>query len=57
MAVIYYHRILAGTKTYAQVPRTWKAGVKELFVQAVENGEITPEQYEEYIGEPYEDNE
>ena len=55
MAKIYYDRILAGTRTYAQVPRTWKAGVKDLFIQAVENGEITAEEYEGYIGEPYEE--
>ena len=55
MAKIYYDRIIAGTRTFTQVPRTWKAGVKTLFRQAVENGEITAEEYEEYIGEPYEE--
>ena len=53
MAKIWHNRILAGTRTYEEVPNTWKAQVKALFRKDVEDGVITEEQYEEIIGEDY----
>lgn len=53
MAKVYFDRIMAGTRTYAEVPKKWKPGVKELLIGAVEAGELTPERYEEITGEPF----
>ncbi len=53
MAKIWRNRIIAGTRTYAEVPLTWKNQVKALLRMDVHNGVITREQYEEYVGEPY----
>ena len=55
MAKIWRNRILAGTRTYAEVPLTWKAGTKEFLRNDVVNGLITAEKYEELVGEPYEE--
>lgn len=55
MAKIWHNRILAGTRTYDEVPMTWKAQVKALFRADVENGVITAEEYEDIVGEPYEE--
>lgn len=54
MAKIWYNRILAGTRTYGEVPQRWKAQVKVLFKADVVNGVITEEEYADIIGEPYE---
>ena len=54
MAKIWRNRILAGTRTYSEVPKTWKAGVKALLRQDVVDEIITAEEYEEIVGEPYE---
>ena len=53
MAKIWYNRICAGTRTYAEVPNTWKGQVKVLFKTDVVNGVITEDEYAEIIGEPY----
>ena len=53
MAKIWRNRIIAGTRTYEEVPLTWKAQVKVLLRQDVVNGVITKERYEEIVGEPY----
>ena len=55
MAKIWRNRIIAETRTYAEVPLTWKAQVKALLKEAVHDGTITAEKYEEYVGEPYQD--
>ncbi len=54
MAKIWRNRIIAGTRTYQEVPLLWKAQVKNLLRQDVANGVITAERYEEIVGEPYE---
>lgn len=53
MAKIWRNRIIAGTRTYEEVPLTWKAQVKALLKQDVVNGVITKERYEEIVSEPY----
>lgn len=53
VAKIWYKRIKAGTRTFNEVPEELKDDCKEYFKLDVENGVITPEQYEEYVGEPY----
>ena len=53
MAKIWRNRIIAGTRTYEEVPATWKAQVKALLRQDVEDGVITEEEYAEIVGEPY----
>lgn len=55
IAKIYWKQIKAGSKTYAAViGDDKKEQVKELAGQEVYDGAITPEEYEMYIGEPYE---
>lgn len=58
MAKIWHNRVIdpESDKTFADVPLVWKADCKEYFRLDVENGVITPEQYEEYTGEPYEED-
>ena len=54
MAKIYWRRIKAGTRFYADVPTdALKAEIKELAKQDVVSGEITAETYEMLIGESY----
>ena len=54
MAKIYWRRIKAGTRFYADVPtEELKSEIKELAKADVVSGEITAEQYEEFIGEAY----
>lgn len=60
MAKIFRRRIIAGTRTYEEVPSRWKSEVKELLKEDVARGTImddgsifTAEKYEELVGEPY----
>ena len=54
MAKIYWRRIKAGTRFFADVPTdALKTEIKELAKQDVANGEITAETYAELIGEAY----
>lgn len=54
MAKIYWRRIKAGTRVYADVPTDGlKAEIKELAKADVRSGEITAERYKELIGEDY----
>lgn len=53
MSEIWANRLIAGTKTWGQVPASRKSGVKAVLKSRVEDGEITPEQYEEITGEQY----
>ena len=43
----------AGTRKWAEVPASRKAGVKAELASRVENGKISAEQYEEITGEVY----
>lgn len=52
MAKIYWRRIKAGTRFYANVPNEeLKAEIKVLAMAEVESGKITAEEYEQFIGE------
>lgn len=53
IAFSYWRRIKDGARTYDSVPETVKEDVRTLARQDVADGVITPEQYEEFIGEPY----
>ena len=53
MAKIYWRTIKRGTRTFADVPENLKDAIKHLALAEVRDGEITAEQYKEYIGEDY----
>lgn len=53
MAKIYWRTIKRGTRTFDDVPDNLKNAVRQLAMDEVESGEITAEQYEQYIGEEY----
>ena len=54
MAKIYWRRIKAGTRFFADVPKDeLKIEIKELAKQDVKNGVITAERYTELIGEEF----
>ena len=50
----YWRSIKRGARTFESVPDSVKEDVRTLARADVENGVITAEQYEQYIGEPYE---
>ena len=54
MAKIWRNRIIARTRTFDEVPMTWKNQVRMLLRLDVKNNVITAEEYEELTGEPYE---
>lgn len=51
MDKIWANRLVAGTKTWEQVPASRKSGVMEELRTRVQNGEITAEKFEEITGE------
>lgn len=53
MNKIWANRLIAGTKTWAEMPASRRAGVKRELVKRVADGEITAEQYKEITGEDY----
>lgn len=56
MAWLYHDLIKKGKRTFNDIPKqAWKDEVKAMFRQDVVDHNITPEQYEEYVGEPYEE--
>jgi len=54
MNKIWANRLIAGDKTWDEVPESRKNGVKAELKSRVASGEITAERYEEITGEPYE---
>ncbi len=54
MNEIWANRLVAGTKTWTDVPASRKNGVKAVLRGRVANETITPERYEEIIEEVYE---
>ena len=54
MDKIWANRLIAGTKTWAEMPASRRAGVKKVLAERVESGEITAEQYKNITGEAYE---
>lgn len=53
MDKIWANRLVAGTKTWAEMPSSRRAGVKRELAKRVVEGEITREQYKEITGEDY----
>ena len=53
MDKIWANRLIAGTKSWAEMPASRRAGVKRELGKRVAEGEIAPEQYKEIVGEDY----
>lgn len=53
MAKIWANRLIAGTKTWGDVPLSRRAAVLAELKGRVESCEITAERYEEITGETY----
>lgn len=51
MDKIWANRLVAGTKTWAEMPASRCAGVKRELAKRVAEGEITAERYKEITGE------
>ena len=54
MARIYYDRIVSGKMTFNEVPKLFQDKTLAYFRERVEDGTITPAQYEQYTGHEYE---
>ncbi len=54
MSAIWANRLMAGTKTWAEVPTFRKNAVKDILRSRVESNTITAERYQEITGEVYE---
>ena len=53
IASSYWRQIKKGNRTFESVPVQQKENVRILAASDVQNGIITAEEYEQYIGEPY----
>lgn len=53
MNEIWANRLIAGTKTWKEVPASRKKAVKAVLATRVEQNEITEEQYQTITGEAY----
>lgn len=53
MNEIWANRLIAGTKTWAELPVVRQSGVKSILAARTEAGTITPEQYQAITGEEY----
>lgn len=53
MNVIWANRLIAGTKTWDEMPVSRQSAVKAILAERVESGEITAERYKEITGEEY----
>lgn len=53
MSVIWANRLIAGTKTWAEMPVSRRAGVKKVLAEHVNKGEITADDYKNITGEDY----
>lgn len=53
MNKIWANRLIAGTKTWDEMPASRQSAVKAILAERVEDGEITAEQYKEITGEDY----
>lgn len=49
----YWRSIKRGARTFESIPDSVKEDVRTLARADVESGEITAEEYEQYIGETY----
>lgn len=53
MDKIWANRLVAGTKEWAEMPASRRAGVKRELARRVVDSEITAERYKEITGEDY----
>lgn len=53
MNKIWANRLIAGTKTWDEMPASRQSAVKTILAERVEDGEITAERYKEITGEDY----
>ena len=53
MDKIWANRLVAGTKTWAEMPASRRAGVKAELARRVTDGKIGEERYKEITGEDY----
>lgn len=53
MDKIWANRLIAGTKTWAEMPTSRRVRVKAELAKRVMESKITPEQYREITGEDY----
>ena len=52
MNIIWANRLIAGTKTWAEMPASRRAGVKKVLAERVAEGEIA-EDYKRITGDDY----
>lgn len=53
MNIIWANRLIAGTKTWEEMPASRRAGVKRELAKRVTEGEITAEDYKRITGDDY----
>lgn len=53
MNIIWANRLIAGTKTWAEMPAARRVAVKKVLAKRVAEGEITADQYKDITGEDY----
>lgn len=53
MDKIWANRLVSGTKMWAEMPESRRAGVKRELAKRVVDGEIAAERYKEITGEDY----
>jgi uncharacterized membrane protein len=53
MDKIWANRLVAGTKTWAEMPTSRRTGVKRELAKRVADGEISEEDYKRITGEDY----
>ena len=53
MNEIWANRLIAGTKTWIQVPASRKDAVRAVLAGHIADGRITAEKYAEITGDPY----
>ena len=53
MNEIWANRLIAGTKTWEEMPTSRRKAVKAVLAERVADGEITAEQFEQITGEDY----
>ena len=53
MNIIWANRLVAGTKTWAEMPISRRVAVKKVLAKRVTEGEITAEDYKRITGDDY----
>lgn len=53
MDKIWANRLVAGTKTWAEMPISRRVAVKKVLAERINKGEITADDYKDITGEDY----